>query len=62
MLDNRGGTDFLGALLRIAGLPELKIIYGNRHKLWYVIDATDRDFDTEDALTYADAIVNPKCL
>lgn len=55
--DYRGGTDFIGALLRTAGRKDdkLKIRYGNRHGLWYVIDKEDRDFDCPWALTYTDA-------
>ncbi len=55
--DYRGGTDFIGALLRTAGrkTDALKIAFGNRHNLWYVIDKDDMDFDTPWAMTYAEA-------
>jgi hypothetical protein len=51
----RGGSDFIHALLRTAGLPELKIIFGTRDRKWYVIDKEDRDYYTTWALTYREA-------
>ena len=66
--DYRGGTDFIGALLRIAGEPKLKIIFGlriaekplkiifgTRDRKWYVIDDEDRDYYTTWSLEYATA-------
>lgn len=55
--DYRGGTDFAGALLRIAGKPELKMIHGSRHNLFYVIDKDDRDWDAPHAITSERATV-----